>query len=184
MDKDVFQIKVNEYNPLNESDIENWDILFRIWKNAQKSRCRKIIKENYGSDDDFIKDVEDLTKNKYFHEALITIYQKLVANFIEEIERYWTGLEKDKNSALALLCTKYGLDIEHAKSLFECPDYHYSRHPWGVYITSSSTIEAPRSKQISWLLTKGEDALRDRLQRLPTPKDTDTETKQQEEEKN
>lgn len=180
MDKDVFQIKVNKNNPLNESDIENWDILFRIWKNAQNSRCRKIIKENYDSDADFIKDVEDLTKNKHFYEALINIHQKLVTNFIEEIKQYWTGLEKDKNSALALLCTKYGLDIDQAKSLFECPNQHYLRHPWGVYISSSSTKEAPRVNEISWLLTKGEDALRDRLYRLPTPKDKDIEKRQEE----
>lgn len=181
MDKDVFQIKIkdNGNSPLNEDDFESWNNLFRTWKKAQNSRCHKIKRrENYESDADFIKDMEDLTKNKHFHEALIKIHQKLVANVIEEIKPYWTGLEKDKDSVIALLCAKYGLDIDQAKSLFECPDQKLG-HFWGLNIPMYSLSgvkideQMSRASQILWLLTKGEETLFDRSCRLPSPEDTE-----------
>ena len=177
MDKDVFQLKIkdNDHNPLNEDDFESWNNLFRSWKKAQISRCHKINKEKYESDSDFVKDMEDLTKNKRFHEALITVHQKMVANFIEEIKPYWTDLEKDKDSVIALLCTKYGLDIDQAKSLFECSDQKLG-HLWGLNVPMYSLSgvklddeQTSRSSKISYLLTKGEEALFDRLCRLPSP---------------
>ena len=179
MDKNIFQIKIkdNDHNPLNEDDFESWNNLFRSWKKAQNSRCHKINKEKYESDADFVKDMDDLTKNKRFHEALITVHQKLVANFIEEIKSYWTGLEKDKDSVIALLCTKYGLDIDQAKSLFECPDQKLG-HLWGLNVPMYSLSgvklddeQTSRSSKIIYLLTKGEETLFDRLCRLPSPKD-------------